>query len=410
MFTFKDLQDEVKVRATLDQGGTQFDTTVKNIINTSLLRVSKEGLFRQLRRTGKLTTVVSYTIGSGTVSLTENSTAVTVTGATFITDGIKVGRMVEFSGSNKVFKIAQITGETTMVLDSAYDGTTDTDATYEILPQQEYNLPIQCDHRTFLWHNQWGYPYKLVYVPEQSYFDSDAFEEDTGIPTHYRMWGQDMVIDQVKQPSAISISSSSSLDVNIPVTVHGVVSGYPDYEVITTNSTNGTTASAGSKLFSSVESVVKGASSTGRITVTANSGNTTVAVLPVGDTTAGIMYSKIKLYPLPTDTFDIYVYYYKQPYRLVNDGDVHELGSDFDESIINLSVAKLNYQQGKKEDGDRYYGIYKEEIRLLRKHNTDKIDWLPTLFNRTNSNIANNKLASSLTYSQIGPNYGPMSK
>ena len=34
MMTFKDLQDEVKRRATMNEGGTQFNTAIKNIINS----------------------------------------------------------------------------------------------------------------------------------------------------------------------------------------------------------------------------------------------------------------------------------------------------------------------------------------------------------------------------------------
>ena len=34
MFLFKDIQDEIKRRATRDQGGTQFDTGIKNVANS----------------------------------------------------------------------------------------------------------------------------------------------------------------------------------------------------------------------------------------------------------------------------------------------------------------------------------------------------------------------------------------
>ena len=49
MFTFIDLVNEVKRRATRDQGGTQFDTAIKNVVNTSLFRVAREAPWRQLR-------------------------------------------------------------------------------------------------------------------------------------------------------------------------------------------------------------------------------------------------------------------------------------------------------------------------------------------------------------------------
>ncbi len=54
--TFKDLQDEVKRRATRDQGGTQFDTAVKNLINMSLIRIANESPWTALRNTATIST------------------------------------------------------------------------------------------------------------------------------------------------------------------------------------------------------------------------------------------------------------------------------------------------------------------------------------------------------------------
>lgn len=402
MYTFADFQNEVKFRSIRDQGGTQFDTAVKNIINTSLFRVNRESPWRSMRRISTFDTVTTYTTGTGGGTFTANSKNITVVGATFITDGIRIGRKILLQGSSKTYKIKTITGETTLTVDRNYDGTTITGTgTYSILPQEEYNLPIQAGHRTFLWHEEYGYPMQMTYSPDQEFFQYSSDTNSVSTPELYRMWGEDMVIAQVLEPSVITISSSVSSDTNISVTVFGIVSGYPDYEVITTNASNGTTAVAGSKSFSLIERVVKGSSSTGRITVTANSGNTTVAVLPVGDTTAGIMYRKVQLWPLPDRVMPINIHYYKDPYRLVNDNDVHELGKDFDEAIILLSTAKMKYDQGQKEDGDRFLALYGDELRSLKKVNTDKLDWFPKL-HRYDSGDRNPMIHSNLSYRQTG--------
>ena len=102
---------------------------------------------------------------------------------------------------------------------------------------------------------------------------------------------------------------------------------------------------------------------------------------------------------------------YKDPARLVNDGDMHELGHQFDEAIILLSTAKLNYEQSQKE-GDRFQALYTDEVKNLRKHNIDVIaNWLPNLrsgargvsggrFGRTGSRF--------LGFGQVGGgNFGP---
>ncbi len=203
---------------------------------------------------------------------------------------------------------------------------------------------------------------------------SGALDTMTNIPVNYRMWGMDSTLEQLKSPSVITLFSSSSTDTSIAVTIFGVVSGYPDYEIINTNGSNGTTSVVGTKTFSSVERITKNANTTGRITCTANSANVTVGVLPVGNTTT----AKIQLYPLPNTVFPINCYYYKLPYQLVNDGDISELGEEFSEAIILLATAKLKAEQNQSEDAD-YFRFYIDEIESLRKTNVDKIDFIPSL-------------------------------
>jgi len=406
--TYKDLQDEVKRRATREQGGTQFDTATKNIINTSLFRLAREALWRPLRRKSTFTTVTSYTTGSGGGTFTNGSKDVTMVGATFLTDDIQPGRRISLQGDNTTFTIETITGETTLTTNIAYTGATISGTgTYTIYPQEDYNVPIQSSHRLFLWHEQYGYPYMLSYISDQNFYGRGIFNTMVSIPQAYRMWGEDWVIEQVKEPSVMTVVSSESADQNIEITVFGTVAGYPDFEVIITDSSDGTTPVAGSKSFSQVERVVKASSSTGRLTASANSGNTTVAVMPVGDTTSGIKYCKAQLYPLPNNVFPINVQWYKDPYRLVNDGDISELGQEFDEALILLSVAKINYETN-MDEGDKFYGMYRDEKRSLQKHNVDKIDWFPKLNSRRYSGIGS--VHPNLLYQQAGPYFGRSSR
>jgi hypothetical protein len=403
MFLFSDLQSEVKRRATRDQSGSDFTTAVSNIINTSLFRLAREAPWRCLRRTATFDTVTSYTTGSGAVAVTKDSKNVTVTGATFLTNGVKTGRYIKIGGSAKYYKVATITGETTLTLNEIYSGDTSTTETYEILPQEEYVLPIQASHRIFLWHREWGYPQPLSYIPSQTFYRSGRDDIMEGIPEEYHMWGEDMVLAQPLEGSVMRVASSDSADVSIGITVFGTVGGYPDYEEITTNASNGTTAASGSKVFTSVERVTKDAATTGRITVDCNTAAVTVAVLPVGDTTAGTMYRKVRLYPLPNSVFPVNVYFYKDPYRLVNNDDIHELGQEFDEAIILLSVAKIKYESS-QEEGNNWFGLYKDEIRNLKKTNVDKPDWLLKL-GRPNPSTSD-YVHPNLQYRQVGPYFG----
>lgn len=399
--TYSDLQIEVKRRAQKDSGGSTFDNAIKNIINTSLFRVSREALWRPLRRKTTFDTVTTYSTGSGAGTFTNGTKNVTVTGATFISDGIKVGRRISLSGDSNVFTIRTITGETTLTIDKNYGGTTTSVGTYSILAQEEYNLPIQAGHKVFLWHEQWGYPFQLTYVPDQEFFGSGVQNTEESVPVAYRMWGEDMVIGQPLQASVVTIVSSSASDNTGSVTVFGVVSGYPDYETI---NMNGTTSAAGSKSFTSIERVVKSGSTIGRVTVTTNSGNNTVAVLPVGDTTGGILYKKIQLFPLPNEIMPINVQYYKDPFRLVNDEDIHELGQEFDEAIILLATSKMKYENNQTE-GDKFYALYQDEIRSLRRTNADKIDWFIRQ-GRPFSGRTSGQIHPFFNVRQAGANYG----
>lgn len=404
MYTFVDLQNEVKRRATRDQAGTSFNTAVKNIINTSLFRINREAPWRTMRRRTHFRTIGPYNEGSGAGAYTTNTSTITITGATFLSHGIQIGRRIKLSGDAGYHIVRKVTGETAITMDTGYsNASSTTTGTYSVLGQEEYNLPIQAGHRMFMWHEAWGYPYKMQYITDQDFYGTGAYNTEESIPTHYRMWGEDMIIDQLREDSVIRVVSSSTSDTSKGITVFGNVSGFPDYEVITTN---GTTAVSGSKSFQTVERVVKNASTAGRITVDANSGNTVVAVLPVGDTTAGIMYRKVQLYPLPDDNYDVNVQYYKDPYRLVEDDDVHELGQDFDEAIVLLATSKIKGETEIKQGTTTFFGFYQDELKSLKKTNADKIDWFPSL--RKPSDFSRDPLVHPhLSYKQIGGYYGP---
>ncbi|WP_238837393.1 hypothetical protein, partial [Xylella fastidiosa] len=83
---------------------------------------------------------------------------------------IQPGRFISIEGSNTTFKIATITGETTLTLNQVWDGSTTTTADYSILPQEEYTLPIQVGHSAFFYHRQYAAPFVLNYKPAQEYF------------------------------------------------------------------------------------------------------------------------------------------------------------------------------------------------------------------------------------------------
>ena len=404
---FSDLQNEVKRRALRNQSGTEYDEEIKNVINTSLFRIAREACWKSLRRITYFNTKSSYSSGSGYALVTNSSTAVTIsaTAADWWTDKIELGRYIKFGTNSWYYNIRAINTNTGLVIDLDYRGTTSTATTYEILPQAEYNLPIQVDQRSFLWHEDFGYPYRMHYIPDQDFFDNVSSLTEKNTPTHYKMWGENTVLAQVPTSTPLVITSSDNTDTNTQITIFGISAGYPNSASVTLT---GTSNSITTIEFDNVERISKDSSTNGRVTVTSSRGSYVVAVLPAGDTTSTVKYSKVQLHPLPNRAFPINVYYYKDPYRLVNDDDVHELGQDFDEAIILLAVSKIKFQESQAE-GDRWFDLYQDEIRNLRKTNIDKIDW-EIVLKRPNQGRSDPYVTKNLLFRQIGGSYGPSSR
>lgn len=371
-FAFSDLKTEVKRRATKNQGGTQFDTGIANVINTSMWRVAREARWRTLRRTTTFNTIAAYSTGTATV--TNGSVSVTLSGGTTTSGHSDIGRYVKFNGSAKYFKVATITSNSAFTLDQAFDGTSASGVSYSFMGKEEYVLPIQIGHSAFFWHRQYGRPYQMIYNPAQEFYTSGALDIMTNIPVNYRMWGAQSTLATITTPSTITLNSSSTTDTSIAVTIFGIVNGQPDYEIINTNGSDGTTSVVGLKSFSSVDRISKNQNTTGVISVYQTTLLIQIGALPVGNTTTGPMSTRIQLYPLPNAAFPINCFYYKLPFQLVNDGDVTELGEEFSEAIILLATAKLKAEQNQSEDVD-YFRFYTDEIESLRKVNVDKIDW-----------------------------------
>lgn len=401
---FSDMKTEVKQRATLGQSGTEYNVSVDNVINSSLFRVGREANWTTLKRKSAFNTQAEYTTGTGAVTVTNGSKSFTITGATLITNGIQVGRRIDVGGSLIPRTIETITGETTGTFNIAYDGTTSSTQSYKIYGREEYNFPIQAGRVSMLWHEDYGYPYVMRFMKDEDFYGSGVTIEEGNVPIYWKQCGDDNVLAQPISASVMRVSSSSASDTSVAVTIFGTVSGYPDFETITVTGTSGV---SGSKVFSSVERVVKAAASVGRITVDANSAGTIVAVLPVGDTTSNVMYKKIQVWPLPTRVFPINVEYYKDPWRMVNDNDTHEMGQDFDEGIILLSVAKIMAYQGKKE-GEKYFALYQDEMKTLKKKNAEIVPWSPALRSPSASGRwRSSRVNKYLGYAQLGGQFGP---
>ena len=404
---FKYLQDEIKRRALKNQSGTEFDDEVKNVANASMLRLAREAKWRVLRRKAYFDTKASYTSGTNFVSVTNSSNAFSfiTTAANLWTDKVEVGRRIHLGTSSWDYTIRTINSNTNGTIDMAYRGTTATRTTYEIYPQEEYALPVQVDHRCILWHEDFGYPFRMHYIPTQTFLDRGLVLTEKNICTHYRMWGESSAKAPLPTATPLVITLSSTTDIGVAVTVMGTVAGYPRTERVAWGAVANTNTAYE---FESVETISKDSNTVGTISIVSSRGSYAIAVLPAGDSTDVVKYSKVQLFPLPNRVFPINVFHYIDPYKMVNDGDAHLLGENFNEAIILLSVAKFKYQDSQTE-GDKWIKMYEDERDSLKKFNVDKIDWLPIL-ERPNQGRTDPFVTKGLLYRQAGGYYGPSSR
>ena len=185
-YNFSELKAEVKRRATRDQGGTQFDTSISNIINTSLFRIARECPWKQLRRKTTFATFANYTTGTGGVTATNGSNSFTVSGGSLLTDGITIGQRVRIGSSTQRYIIQSITSNSAFTTNLNFDGTTTSTASLLIYGKEEYNLPIETGRIGVIWHEAYGYPIKMEYITDSEFYGQNVVIENQRIPVYYR--------------------------------------------------------------------------------------------------------------------------------------------------------------------------------------------------------------------------------
>lgn len=107
----------------------------KWMVNEAVQDVATVFPWSWLEKEWQVTTIASYS--TGTVTVTNNSTAVTGSGTTWISN--HVGGHIRVADGDHYYRISAVGSATTITLDTAYVGTTASGATYEIY-KDEYDL------------------------------------------------------------------------------------------------------------------------------------------------------------------------------------------------------------------------------------------------------------------------------
>ena len=112
---FLDYINEVKRRVTLEGGGTEFDTNIKQWINMSIQHIRTLGNWKPLRRKRTFDTEGDY--DTGTINaVTNGDTTINGTSTLWITNNIRVGRRIKIHDDTQGRVITSITAEGTMTI------------------------------------------------------------------------------------------------------------------------------------------------------------------------------------------------------------------------------------------------------------------------------------------------------
>jgi hypothetical protein len=163
------------------------------------------------------------------------------------------------------------------------------------------------------------------------------------------------VQNQPSSASVVTFVSTSASDVSQVGLVKGISSGV---EMVEQVSINGITEASTTNQFTEIISISKSATTVGKITVTANSGATTLAVL--APAVLGYRVSTIRLHPVPNGVVTIKCPYYMKPMTLVNDYETLLFECDDVVEKLATSYAWRYKRQGQK--AQEWLGLYEKAI------------------------------------------------
>ena len=240
----------------------------------------------------------------------------------------------------------------------------------------DYVLPRDVDRIALL--RQETTPVKLRQVTDRRFYLLDAKRDETGNPKTYRLWEVSGVSTKLATADTIDVVSSSSSDSGdseLAITVWGYVGGIIRDE---TYALNGTTAVTGSLSFQADDVFVsKQKNTTGTITVTENSGSTTLVVLAPNDRNP--LFKVVSLYPQPGSAITMYLEYYTRIRELYNDSDVPQFDSKWHHVVTKGVIAKIYQHLGKESESQSSIAMYRSATRAMVAGDLAQNDFIPTM-------------------------------
>lgn len=244
-----------------------------------------------------------------------------------------------------------------------------------VASQEDYQAPRDMDKIGLL--RQTTSPIKIKYIPDNLFYKYVPNPTAEGNPRWYRMWEEFGVETQLTADDTIDIVSDSTSDdgSTFKVTVTGLdANGVFQVE---TYVLDGTTVVAGTKTFSKIIQVSKSCATTGTITVTENSGGTSVVTLASWERSP--RFKRVSFYPIPSAIITIYLEYYTRLKELVNDSDVPNFDVKWHWVLREGTLAKTFQYQNKEQSYALAQARYQQGLRQMKREDLLTPDHIPYL-------------------------------
>lgn len=247
---------------------------------------------------------------------------------------------------------------------------------------ETYVLPREVDKIGLM--RQEDTPAMLTQLTDEKFYEYVPKPDAEGNPLYYRLWEMEGVATRLTTADTIDVVSDSTSDSGsaaLSVSVSGFSSGIWRTE---TYQLNGTTAVTGSITFDAdkVIYVQKQQDTTGIITVTENSGGTTLVT--VGPNERAPKFKVVSFYPIPSSN-TIYLEFYTRIPMLNNDSDVPM----FDEKwhyIVRLgTIAKVYEYLNKEATYVLAHNMYSKAVQSMVASDRSEPNLLVTMGRRYKS-------------------------
>lgn len=241
-----------------------------------------------------------------------------------------------------------------------------------------YQLPRDVDKIGLI--RQTTSPSTLKYVTDELFYKLIPNPTATGNPHYYRIWEDEGVATSLTTADTIDVVSSSTSDSStITLKVVGKSNGIITSEEYTLN---GTTTVTGSTTFDANYPirVSKSGQTTGTITVTENSGGTTLVTL--GAEERAPRFKVMGMYPIPSSAITMYLEYYTRLRLLNADADVPDIPEQF-MFVVRLGTLAKVYQYKDPTSNQTLATLaqYKDAVRAMVQNDMSLPDHFPSLLN-----------------------------